>query len=86
MITYVFEKARIRRATSKPSMPGRLTSRVVRIGWCSRTALMPSIPVAAAVQVNPASCRIAISRFRTSASSSMTTALRSVTIGMRLPY
>ncbi len=77
MITYVFEKLRIRRATSKPSMPGRLTSSVVRIGWCSRTALMPSTPVAAGTQTNPASLRIADSRFRTSASSSITTAVRS---------
>ena len=77
MITYVFEKLRMRRATSNPSIPGRLTSSVVRIGWCSRTALIPSIPVAAGMQANPASLRMADSRFRTSASSSITTAVRS---------
>ena len=44
MMMYVELKARIWRATSKPSMPGRLMSSVVRMGSYVRTAAMPSAP------------------------------------------
>src|ERR1700712_4000278 len=59
-------------------------SKVVRIGWCSRTAAIPSAPDPVAWQTKPAWSRTASSRLRMSASSSITTATRSGPAGMAL--